>query len=369
MKHHPLHAHRSRCQSQRGITLIELMVAITVGLILLAGIVQLFVSNKQAYRIQEGINVLNEDSRYALNQLEYSIRMAGHWGGAKPERIAVETIAPAVDCAQSPVFNNSDPGLAVGYGVEGFDGVAASPLNCIPAADYRPNTDVLVLRFAGAERLPDADVKKAANAGTQFVRARAAGGADVFKGADFARYEGGVGPPDIQQPAATDHNADLIANYLMNVEIFFIRNCASQALGDPTLCDAADDTTPTLARLVLRNGVMVQEDVVAGVEQFQILYGVDDDDDHSPNRFVDATAVKAGTGKGPEWSNVVDTRVSLVLRNGERDVTFQDTKTYRLYGGAAGAGVPYAIAASDQPFRRKVYNTSVQSRNQTRNKR
>ncbi|MGD9603018.1 MAG: PilW family protein [Gammaproteobacteria bacterium] len=352
--------------NQRGITLIEMMVAITVGLILLAGIVQLFASNKQAYRIQEGANVLNENSRYALNQLEYSIRMAGHFGGAKPESIAVETDAPATDCTESAVLENDDPGLDLGYGVEGFDGDDDPPLDCIPAADYFPDTDVLILRYAASERLPDAAVIAAAD--TQFLRARAAGGADVVDGADFEdRYDAGSGPPDIQIMDAGDDNLDLVANYLMKVEIYFIRRCASQARGDPDECDAADDTIPTLARLTLRDGVLVQEDVVAGVEQFQVLYGVDRSGDHSPNIYLPATDVEAGTGSGPEWRTVVDTRISLVLRNAERDVTFTDERTYRLYGGDDGAGFEYTVADADRMFRRKAYNASVQSRNMTRN--
>jgi len=351
---------------ERGITLIEMMVAITVGLILLAGIVQLFATNKQAYRIQEGANVLNENSRYALNQLEYSIRMAGHFGGAKPESIAVETDVPATDCTESAVLENDDPGLDLGYGVEGFDGGDDPPLDCIPDADYVPDTDVLILRYAAAERVPDADVIAAAS--TQFLRARAAGGADVIDGEDFEdRYDDGSGPPDIQVMDPSDDNLELVANYLMKVEIYFIRRCASQARGTAGECDAADDTIPTLARLTLRDGVLVQEDVVAGVEQFQVLYGVDRDGDRSPNIYLTATDVEAGTGSGPEWRNVVDTRLSLVLRNSERDVTFTEERTYRLYGGDAGAGVEYAVPDADRQFRRKAYNASVQSRNMSRN--
>jgi hypothetical protein len=225
----------------------------------------------------------------------------------------------------------------------------------------------MILRYAGAERVSDDAVTDLDD--TQFLRARVAGGADVFDGADFEdRYEaGGSGPPDIRVPSATDKNKDLAANYLMTVEIYFIRNCASQAAGTADECDAADDTTPTLARLALRNGVMVQEDVVAGVEQLQVTYGVDDDGDRSPNRYVDATDVEAGIGKGPDWIRVVDTRVSLVLRNAERDVSFKDERTYRLYGGDDGDGFAFEAASGDQSFRRKVYNSSVQSRNMTRN--
>lgn len=355
--------------ASRGITLIELMVAITVGLILLAGIIQLFVSNKQAYRIQEGANVLNENSRYALNQLEYSIRMAGHWGGAKPTSIAIETAAPATDCTEVPVFANDDPEMDVAYGIEGLDGDADTPLDCIPADDYRPGTDILIVRYAGADRIPDDAIEDLGDA--TIVRARASGGADIFDAPDFEdRYEaGGSGPPDIRVPSATDENKDLIANYMANAEIYFIRNCASQARGDDSVCDAEDDVTPTLARLVLRDGALVQEDVVAGVEQMQIMYGVDEDGDRSPNRYLTAEDVEAGTGDGPEWINVVDARVSLVLRNAERDVTFTDERTYRLYGGEEGDGIEYEPGDADRPFRRKVYNASVQSRNMTRNMR
>lgn len=361
------HMHSKPSTVQRGLTLIEMMVAITVGLILLAGIVQLFVSNKQAYRIQEGANLLNENSRYALNQLEYSIRMAGHFGGAKPASIAVETDAPDTDCTEISILNNDDPNLDLGYAIEGLDGAAESPLDCIADADYRPNTDILILRYAAAERVPDADVIELEE--TQFLRARAAGGADVFDGGDFAaRFEaGGVGPPDIHVLDAADDNLDLVANYLMKVEIYFVRNCASQARGDATECDDEDDATPTLTRLTLRNGALVQEDVVSGVEQMQVTYGVDDDGDRSPNRYLTATDVEAGTGSGPDWSNVVDTRISVVLRNAERDVTFTDERTYRLYGGDDGDGVEYDVDDAVQAFRRKAYNSSIQSRNTTRN--
>jgi hypothetical protein len=61
--------------------------------------------------------------------------------------------------------------------------------------------------------------------------------------------------------------------------------------------------------------------------------------------------------------------VSLILRNAERDVSFTDTRTYHLYGGAGSEGYEYEPAEDDRSFRRKVYNASVQSRNMTRNMR
>src|SRR5690606_24560271 len=111
---------------QRGITLVEMMVAGVVGLILLVGITQLFVSNKRAYRIQEGANVLNETARYALSQIQYPLRLADHWGAVEGDNIEVDGGVPAlaVDCAEAPAISS--------VGIEGFDGVAAgTPLSCI----------------------------------------------------------------------------------------------------------------------------------------------------------------------------------------------------------------------------------------------
>lgn len=364
---------RERRALESGITLIELMVAITVGLILLAGIIQLFVSNKQAFRLQEGTNILNENARYALNQVTYSIRMAGHYGGARPDEFDVFGTAPAPDCTESPALSDPDKPANAARGLDGFDGDASSPLDCIPDADYHAGTDILIVRYAGPNRVADDAVDDQPNA--QFVRVLVDGAAELFDGADFtSRYGAGGSVTDAAFTVADadDPSRYLHANYVANVVAFFIRNCASQDRGVANQCDAADDSIPTLARLVLRNGQWVQEDIIAGVEQLQVTYGVDDngtgskteseDSDFSPDRYLDATAVTAED----LWDKVTDVRLSLVLRNTERDMTYTDTQTYRLYGGVAGAGIAYTAPADALNFRRKLFNTSVQVRNLTR---
>ncbi|MGH8596450.1 MAG: PilW family protein [Gammaproteobacteria bacterium] len=368
--------HRTRAPQESGFTLIELMVSITVGLILLAGIIQLFVSNKQAYRIQEGTNVVNENARYVLDQMERAIRLAGHFGGALPDELEVVAADLAVDCTESPMVKLASDPTKVGHGIEGFDGEAVSPLDCIPGADYRPNTDLLIVRSAGDERWSDDRVEDSGGDG-QFVRVLTNGAGEIFDASAFASgyAVGGTSEgPALKTKEIDDKERFMVATYRASAAVYFIRNCSSQDRGTPAECDAADDDIPTLTRLVLRDGELIQEDLIAGVEQLQVVYGVDDngvgtktekeDEDLSPNRYLDATAVE----DEDLWDKVTDVRLSLVLRNTERDVAYTDTNTYRLYGGIAGAGIAYTVPVDAQNFRRKVFNTSVELRNLARSR-
>lgn len=67
-----------RFQNQRGLTLIEIVVALTLGLLVTATILQIFLSSKQAYRTQEQSSRIQESGSYALELLSKYIRMAGY---------------------------------------------------------------------------------------------------------------------------------------------------------------------------------------------------------------------------------------------------------------------------------------------------
>lgn len=369
----------------QGLTLVELMVAIAVALILLAGVLQLFVSNKKAYRVQEGASLLNENFRYAISQLEYSIRMAGHWGGAKESAIDVRgNVAPKADCNESPAFRNIGSNeLEIGFGLEGFDGAQSSPLACVPNNQYLPDTDILVVRYASAERECIAPSRKdesacmASNpdfAEQRMLRASASYGADLFLGKDFQRLYGPNGTAASADIMPGDESADreMVGNYKAHFEVYFVRRCDVPAdLDDPSLaglCPGKATDTPTLSRLVLRGNTLELENLVSGVEQFQVTYGVDDDSDRAPNRFLNASEVRLLRQGRPGWSAVTSTRVSLVLRNNEKDMTHRETVIYRLYGGKDGNAFAYKPEDLESVrFHRRAFASSVQSRNTLRN--
>src|SRR5256885_4764983 len=63
-----------------GVTLVELLVAMTIGLVLIIGATQVYVDSHTAYAVNETTARLQENARYAMSVLEPDIRMSGYWG-------------------------------------------------------------------------------------------------------------------------------------------------------------------------------------------------------------------------------------------------------------------------------------------------
>ena len=69
---------------QLGLTLIELMIAMLVGLFLLAGIVMVFINSNRSNHMQENLARLQENGRFAIEFLTKDTRMVGYWDCMKP---------------------------------------------------------------------------------------------------------------------------------------------------------------------------------------------------------------------------------------------------------------------------------------------
>lgn len=64
----------------RGVSLVEMMIAITLASFLLIGLIQVFAGSKAAYQLSEGLSRSQENGRFALEFMQRDIRMAGHFG-------------------------------------------------------------------------------------------------------------------------------------------------------------------------------------------------------------------------------------------------------------------------------------------------
>ena len=64
-------------KTQQGFTIVEIMVAIALSLILIAGVVQVYVSSKESFRVQSELARLQENQRIAIDFLQNNIRQAG----------------------------------------------------------------------------------------------------------------------------------------------------------------------------------------------------------------------------------------------------------------------------------------------------
>jgi len=104
---------------QSGMSLIELMIASTLSLILLVGVVQIFVSTKTAYVTTENISRAQENGRFALDVLSRYTRMAGYWDytmlDATPDPFESRCDTPGDPCSQDGTGNNNSDRLAIQY--------------------------------------------------------------------------------------------------------------------------------------------------------------------------------------------------------------------------------------------------------------
>lgn len=144
---------------QIGLSLIELMIAITLGLILMAGVTQIFVSSKVVFSTQQGLSRIQETGRLAIDFMSRDISAAGYYGCYKP----VSTPVPAPAPAPSPNMLNGTP-LSLGglhgnfeIGIRGYDsttelpgGAAANAVNLGTAAAI-PDNSILVIHSANQD--------------------------------------------------------------------------------------------------------------------------------------------------------------------------------------------------------------------------
>ncbi|MEE8119589.1 MAG: prepilin-type N-terminal cleavage/methylation domain-containing protein, partial [Gammaproteobacteria bacterium] len=93
---------RSTLSHQQGLSLIELMIAMTLGLMIVAGMATLFVQTRKSFTQDEMIAQMQDDARFAMNEIVRDVSLGGFWATLlDPVNITVDTApAPALanDC-------------------------------------------------------------------------------------------------------------------------------------------------------------------------------------------------------------------------------------------------------------------------------
>lgn len=360
-------------KSQRGMTLVELLVAAAVGLILLGGIYQVFVSSTTAYSYNDQLVRLQENGRFAVEFMARDVRVAGYTGCRK----------------DVPVTNTLNNAGTLPYnfsvGVSGFDNLATPLPGDLTAAGISPNlgTDVLILRGQttsdsvavtnnnssaqifldvtgvepnacsdGTDRVSGickgdilmiADCRKARvfQAGT--ISVTGGGGTSELNvthpasgtpGNSISSW-GGAGAPEDEQ-FGTDSE---VVRY--TTKTYFIQN---DAAGRPGLYRKYDADPP--------------EELIPGVETLQVLYGEDSNDDDNVDSYVTAAAVT-------DWAAVMAVRIGLLLRSpGEIGKKALDTSTYLVNGETVDPlGNGSVATPADDRRMRQVYVSTVGIRN------
>lgn len=235
---------------QRGLTLVELLIAMTLGLVILLAIGSIYLGSRATYRIQEDNARLQETGRYALEVLGRSVHQAGFWN------VPISPISKAT----------------------GFGGTAIAGTN------------------------------------------GAAGAADTLT----LQYDGLAGDRDCLGNTMAANAVVTDAYQLSGNEL----RCNGQAL-------------------------------VADIENFQVLYGVDLGNDQSADRYYETP---------PDWSRVVSARVCVLARS--PNSVNNAPQTYLNCEGALGrpnGGAPTTTAAAGDLRLRRVFVATLNLRNRITN--
>lgn len=318
----------------RGITLIELMVALAISLVLFVGITQIFITNKRAYRIQDTNTHMLDNGRFAYGLIMSDLRRAGYYGGnANLDDIEGTTgvAANAVSCATG----DTTWGSMLGLRVFGLNGATTAEYACILAADHIAGTDILTVRFA--EGTPTT-AYTADDDGRLFVRSSLFAGA-VFTGALEDETDNPLNLVD--DPPVTDH--------MLSAHAYYISNSARACSSDATI------DVPALWRETLDSaGQPVGQELARGIESLQVQYGVDRDDDGVVEQYLDAGGI--ALAGATTWAQVTAVRFWLLARSDCPQAGYENINTYTM-------GDVVVDPNPNDSFKRQLYTSTVALRN------
>lgn len=300
---------------QQGFTLVELMVAMTIGLILLGGVITILTSSQQVYRVNDALARMQENARYAFQVLSRDIRMAGYFGCAGNGAPVVNTL------------NNPDNFLwKLGQAIDGFeatsstiwtpalpDGVIPSPLGGRDIVVVRgiDGSETKVMSHPGGNPPGSADLKVSVGSGLQnddIVLVTDCQASAIFQ---ITNINTSSGQDNIVHNTGTP-TANTPGNYTKALGKEFTGGEIIK-ISTRSYFIRLIDGLPALYRKI---GTRNAEELVRGVEDMQVEYGEDLNGDWTADIYRSADLVT-------NWQGVVSVRISLLLQTTENNIASQ----------------------------------------------
>lgn len=354
----------------RGFSLVELMVAMTIGLIILAAVSTLFVSSKQTYTTQDRLARLQENARFAMQFIIKDLRLAGYYGCV--DEINADTINNTLNSGTSFTYNAQIPLEGINS-IINSNGTSASGTwypsgsTTVPSVYTASGTDVVAIRMADTSspaylnlEMPNTSAVLKLNTyidpvtNTPYFNA-----GDIIMVSDCASADimqitqvnttdphlvhnaGGGTPGNSTQKLSKAYSPSGNGTRVMKfmTRQYFI---ATGASGNPALFRQDNTATPV--------------ELVDGIESLQILYGKDTDSDRAPNVYLKAG--DTGLQSATDWSSVVSVRIGILARTVNDKDTNIDTGSYDV----DGTGLNNITGPGDHN-KRRIFQAVVQLRN------
>ena len=307
-------------RSLAGISLLELTIALCLGVTLSAALVTLYLASKRSYVLDQQLARLHESGRHAIDSVSRDLAMAGLYGGAAPGSLQLGPVDVG-SCATGWALDTRTSLRVIGD-YPGDTKATSRPafLSCVEPANVIPGTDLLALkRTAGGAAVRYGELQRELQGSTTrrwYLRLKA--------GAESSWQQ-----RSSTELAAMDVAAD--ESYWRAVSrIYFVRPY-SVSLGDgiPTLC--AEE---------LSGSLLAVRCLVEGVQDLQLEFGLDTDGDGLVDRFVDAA-------ESLDLADALVARIYLLMRSTAPVPGHRDTDDYRMgsktVNGAGDGYVRYVV--------------------------
>jgi type IV pilus assembly protein PilW len=312
---------------QRGFSLVELMVALVIGLLITMAVVSLFITSDQSYKQNEAISKMQENARFAMELISQDLRHAGLLGNISDTMdVNVDVIAvtpPGVDCGPTTTtgkaglynFSTTKQVINYGYQITNF-AVFGSCLSSTP----KSSSNVLLVKRTAAEATTQA----------------------ALLNNHVYVYANGLNGRLMTHPAAPALDISSGEYWEYQPRLYYID--ANDNLQREAMDYSA--ATPTLAA----------ELVASGIEAFHVEFGIDTDHNGSPDYYyVPAANADPFATTDTAMNEAISATVYLLSRTTDTDRAYVDTRTYQL--GSMKFG-PY-----NDRFHRRVYSTTVALKN------
>jgi type IV pilus assembly protein PilW len=339
-----------------GFSLVELMVAMTLSLVLLAGALSILYSSKVTYSENDRIARLQEAGRTVVELILRDARATGFKGCGRP--LDGTYFSNALTDSNLLLWNMGQP-------VFGHDGDAGSwkpALNAaiVPAAD--PESDVLMLRTT-REGTPAFQLNAPVITETDEISVNRGSGVTVpvgqtmvindCRGTSAFAVSGFI--PVTATTARIQHVAGGTPGNATNSLLRGFSEDARVSFIDTVIYYVSNDGTgPALYR---RIGNDPADRLIPGVENIQIRYGIDNNGDLRADDYLKAGDVDdAG-----RWGNVISLTIAVLVRSEDETNLERDTRTYDLLDKTNFDPTP----GTDDRRQRSLFITTVTLRNQT----
>lgn len=305
---------------QLGFSIVELMVAILIGLIILGGVVQVMVTSKHTFLGQEDMSYIQENARYAVDVIGRDIQGAGYWGCASGD--ARHALVGDVNTAASAFLG---VGAVQGFSSANAPEVYRGDLRELETGISSESILVRSLKGPGVPLISHSNITITLPGDHGFTEGQYLGvvGEDCRRLGVFRVSAPPAGntvtansaniKPRLDRSCVGADCAGYNQPYLVGA---LVKPYAAHAyyIGDSQFVTGE----PALKRRVLSGNTAIEEEIAVGVEDLFLRYGIRENNSVRYKPVGDVTAA--------EWSNVVAVEVNLLLRSATASLSRPETK-------------------------------------------